>query len=151
MVAKFYFILTWLQRMGEQSAELVVASLSPGPLAASLAHMPIDSNFMFWVSSKHEVFACRFVSQWNHQPFLCCAEWKLRMNPHLKFPCSPFCFVSHFLCFKTFFPMAWKINENFYFPPPSMARASRIFSNEKIKHRKLARIRLLEGCQSRRP
>lgn len=48
--------------------------------------------------------------------------------------------------------MAWKINENFYFSPPTAApsfffphreKASRAFSNEKIKHHKIA---LESGC-----
>lgn len=84
-------------------------------------HMPIDSNFIFRVSSKHKLFARRSVSQWNHQPF-CCAEGKAPYEPSSRVPCSPFSLLrSHSRsCFKTFFPMAWKINENFYFPPPPL-------------------------------
>lgn len=113
-----------------------------GPFSSNRPHMPIDSNFKFGASSKHKLFARSFVSPWNHQPFFAVQKGKLRMNPHLKFRAALFRFFAR-SCFKTFFPMAWKINENFYFPPPpspptTEERASREFSNEKIKHHKIA-------------
>lgn len=143
MVAKFYFILTWLER--KQSAELVVATLSPAAAHTCPSILILNSefrvniNFLLAASSRNGIIN-----------LFCCAEGKAPYEPSSQVPCSPFSLLrSHSRsCFKTFSRWHEKLMKTFIFhlpllPPTTKKRASTEFSNEKIKHQKIA---LESGC-----
>lgn len=91
MVAKFYFILTWLQRMGKQSAKLVAAALSPAasPLTCPsililYSEFRVNINFLLAAPSRNGIINLFAVQ-----------KGKLRMNPHLEFRAALFRFFAH--------------------------------------------------------